>query len=47
MVTKLKIALEYKFAILQKNGQGDFFLKLNIESRKNNDFDQIQNLSPT
>jgi hypothetical protein len=43
----MKIALEYLFAILQKNGLWYFFLELNIESRKNIYFGQIQNLSPT
>jgi hypothetical protein len=47
MVKKLSIALEYLFDILQKNGLLDFFLELNIESRKNIDFCQIQNLLPT
>jgi hypothetical protein len=47
MVKKLKIALENLFAILQKNGLWYFFLELNIESRKNIDFGQIQNLSNT
>jgi hypothetical protein len=30
-----------------ENGLWDFFLELNIESRKNIDFAQIRNLSPT